>query len=92
MSGLRTGGMMGMYEMERAVLFLFEKARDLSVDFCDVRFNTRDCSTLEDVVADGMWNLAAYGWLIPDPTTRSAHNYLKPSDELVKRVKKHTLS
>jgi len=91
MSELKTSGMMGMYEMEKAVLFLFEKARDLDVAFCDVRFNTRDCRKLDDDVADGMWNLAAYGWLMPDLTTGSAHNYLKPSDEFVKRVKKHTL-
>jgi hypothetical protein len=91
MKKLRTQGMMGMHEMEMAVLYLFEKTQKHSLEFVDVRFNSEtDYSTLDRSQASGMWNLATHGWLWPDTDNGSSHIYFKPSTSLIARVTKRT--
>jgi len=89
---LNTTGMMGMHEMEMAVLFLFEKAQKQSMSFSEVRFYSKsDYPLLNESQATGMWNLATHGWLWPDTSNGSSHCYFKPSTALIARVSEHTM-
>ncbi len=92
MKKLNTLSMMGMAEMEEAVLFLFEKAQRLGIPFEEVVFNSKDeYSTLNESEADGMWNLAISGWLMPVVESGSAHHYFRPTRHLVSKVAMRTV-
>jgi hypothetical protein len=74
-------GLMGMCEMENAVEYMVNKARDSKIPFSEIIVHPGD-DGIDDSVAIGFWHLLMHGWM----ESRYPNCSFSPNQDLQKRV------